>query len=229
MEVKRCEGDTLRYLCVEPDGYLPDGRYPLIILLHGYGSHMGDLASLSPAIDRTGYVYAFPNAPMPMQVGFGMVGYAWTSFGEADTDAEAQSAEEKLSAFFEEVMERYDTEPGQVVLGGFSQGGMMAYRNGLPNPQLFRGVAALSSRVENPDAMRQRLPASRAQSIFVSHGTLDPMIPVADGRRSHRFLVEQGYTPEYREYEMGHEISQDVVADLIRWLRRVLPPAGATA
>ena len=41
--------------------------YPMIILLHGFGAHMGDLASLAPAIDPTGYVYIFPNAPIPFR------------------------------------------------------------------------------------------------------------------------------------------------------------------
>ena len=38
------------------------------------------------------------------------------------------------------------------------------------------------------------------------------------------FLKAEGYSPEYHEYPMGHEINQDVLNDLVPWLKRVLPP-----
>ena len=50
MEAKEHKGKTLKYLAIEPDGYDPNRRYPMIILLHGFGAHMGDLAGLTPAI-----------------------------------------------------------------------------------------------------------------------------------------------------------------------------------
>lgn len=228
MEVKEHQGTSLRYLTIEPDGYEPDIQYPMIILLHGYGSHMGDLAGLSQAIDRRGYLYAMPNAPIPMQAGYGVAGYAWTSPSEmdGDVDEEAQHAEERLAIFFKEVVALYHLEPGQVVLGGFSQGGMMTYRWGLPNPHLFRGLAPLSGKIQDTDDLLSRLPGSRDQSIFVAHGTEDALIPVEEARRSLRLLREQGYTPDYREYAMGHEISQEVVVDVAHWVHGVLPPAA---
>ena len=42
---------------------------------------MTDLAGLSTMIDRAGYLYFFPNAPIPIQIGPGMTGYAWTPPG----------------------------------------------------------------------------------------------------------------------------------------------------
>ena len=65
METQQHEGKSLPYIVVHPDGYQEGVRYPMIILLHGYGANMADLAGLAPAIHRTGYVYACPNAPVP--------------------------------------------------------------------------------------------------------------------------------------------------------------------
>lgn len=76
MEFRENQGTSLRYIAAEPDDYDPNRKYPMIILLHGFGAHMGDLASLSPALDSKGYVYIFPNAPIEMEVGFGTTGYA---------------------------------------------------------------------------------------------------------------------------------------------------------
>ena len=80
MKVTEHAGSALKYLAVEPEGYEPGKPYPMIVLLHGYGSHMGDLASLCPVIDRIGYVYICPNAPLPLGMGFGSSGFAWAPF-----------------------------------------------------------------------------------------------------------------------------------------------------
>ena len=216
-------GESLTYMTVEPDNYQPDTPYPLIILMHGFGSHMGDLAGLAPAISQTDYVYAFPNAPIHMEMGFGAEGYAWTSLSEGDRAKLAKLSEIKLNGFFKEVFHLYHIEPGTVVLGGFSQGGMMAYRVGMARPRTFKGLAILSSILREDDQLLGCVDSEAGQSIFISHGTQDTIISVEDGRKSASLLEARGYTPEYREYEIGHEISTEVLSDLRRWLSRILP------
>jgi len=49
------------------------------------------------------------------------------------------------------------------------------------------------------------------------------MISVNDARKSRDFLESEGYSPEYHEYPMGHEISQAVIDDMVVWLAKVLP------
>ena len=224
METKQYEGKTLKYLIIEPDGYDSDKSYPAVILLHGFGASMADLAGLCPVIDRKGYLYVCPNAPIPVQIGPGMTGFAWTPPGESRTPDDMERAVEMLAALVQEVTAKYRVELGQAILGGFSQGGMMTYSYGLPHPELFQGLLVLNSSLPYPDTLRERLPASRNQPIFVSHGTADPLISVEDGQRSREFLESEGYRPEYREYGMGHEISQDVMDDLVPWVHKVLPP-----
>jgi phospholipase/carboxylesterase len=218
------QGSTLTYLAIEPDDYDTDAQYPVVVLLHGFGAHMGDLAGLTPAIDPKGYVYICPNAPIQVQLGPGMVGYAWTQPGGAGGPEEAEAAEAMLDALFDEVTEAYRVEPGNLVLGGFSQGCMMSYRVGLPSPQKFRGVLALSGRVTDPSGLRSRLPDKRDQPIFVAHGSRDAVVSVESAREAISFLEAEGYAPEYHEYPMGHEIAQRTINDAAEWIRRVLPP-----
>ena len=101
----------------------------------------------------------------------------------------------------------------------------MAYHHGLPNPDVFRGLLILSSKISDTHAVRARLPSRRTQQIFIAHGTADTMISIEDAREAHRLLESEGYEPEYREYSMGHEITQDVLDDLVPWVGQVLPPA----
>ncbi len=227
MEAQEHQGKTLAYLTVHPDGYRPETRYPLIILLHGFGANMRDLAGLTPAIDPTGYVYACPNAPVAFQIGPGMTGYGWGAIGGEGDPEEPRRIEEMLLTFIDEVMEQYHVSPGQVILGGFSQGGGMTYRCGLTRPEMFAGLVALSSSKVPFDELSSRLPPERTQPIFIAHGTEDPVSPVERARNAKALLEAEGYTPWYREYPMAHEITQQVIDDLVPWVHTVLPPRPA--
>ena len=229
MQARQIQGKTLQYIAVEPDGYDPARKYPMIILLHGFGAHMGDLASLAPAIDAEGYVYIFPNAPIPFQIGPGMTGFGWTPPRDLRSPDDLKNAVDMLAGLIEEVTEQYSTESGQVILGGFSQGGMMTYSYGLPNPGLFKGLVVLSAVVPDADTMRNSLPEDHSQPIFVAHGTSDMMVAVQSARDAREFLEAEGYGPVYHEYPMAHEISQKTLADLAEWIRETLPPTTASA
>ena len=228
MQAREIDGNSLKYLVVEPDDYDPQQEYPAVVLLHGFGASMTDLAGLSTMVDRTGYLYLFPNAPIQMQIGPGMTGYAWTPPGTTTdvhaSERAAERAEELLVGFYDEIAERHGVDDGGIVMGGFSQGGMMTYRFGLPRPEKFAGLVILSGRVPSPDGLSIRLPEFRDQPVFVAHGTQDMMINLNDARTSRAFLESNGYQPEYHEYHMGHEINNDVMADLVPWLSNVMPP-----
>ena len=50
MRGEKHEGKGLKYLTVLPDEYDEAKRYPLVIMLHGFGANMQDLAGLAPVI-----------------------------------------------------------------------------------------------------------------------------------------------------------------------------------
>ena len=255
MEAKQYQGKSLQYLAIHPDGYSPEVDYPLVVLLHGFGANMHDLAGLCPTIDHESYLYACPNAPLSFQIGPGVVGYGWTPPRGEGTTEDAQRAVELLETTFDEVMEQYHVSPGRVILMGFSQGGGMTYRCGLGRLDMFAGLVALSSSMPDPEELKGRLlhaehggsypgrplrsggPGSpedesaaqgerRAQPIFIAHGIYDDLLPVDRAREARAFLEGEGYHPQYKEYPMRHEISQEVLDDLVPWMKKVLPPVG---
>lgn len=231
MKSEQHQGRQLNYITVTPDDYNPANSYPLVIMLHGFGANMGDLAGLAPAIADKGYVYACPNAPFPFDFGGGQIGYGWMPRQNAaapeEVEAARQQSEQLLAGFFEEVFDHLNTAPGGAALLGFSQGGTMTYRCGLDRPYTFAALVALSAAVFDPAILKPRLPATdRAQPIFIAHGTGDRQIDVATARATRAFLAAEGYQPEYREYPMGHEIPFEVLQDLIPWLTKILPPLG---
>ena len=224
MDIQEHQGSQLKYLTVHPDNYDPNGKYPLIIMLHGFGANMQDLAGIAPILNATGYVYSFPNAPEEMDLAPGMVGYSWTHPDRRRDPEEDAKSRVLLNAYFREVMEQYDVDSGNVVLGGFSQGGRLAYACGLSNPDMFAGIIALSAAVFEPEALVNELPANRTQPVFIGHGNADMTVSVDHARRTKVFLENEGYQPVYNEYSMGHEISRSLLSDITVWLQAVLPP-----
>jgi phospholipase/carboxylesterase len=226
---RQFEGTALQYILVTPEDFTADAGYPLVVMLHGFGANMQDLTSLAPYIDDTGYVYAFPNAPFTVNLGPGYTGYSWMQGrpGMPPPDANPPDVDEMLAVFLSEVMAAAGATPGKVVLGGFSQGGGLTLRFGLPRPEMFAGLAVLSGFFRDQEAVEKRLPAERKQRIFVAHGTQDSMVSIDGGRATRAFLEGAGYDFEYHEYAMAHEIAPQELEDLKRWLHETLPPHGA--
>jgi phospholipase/carboxylesterase len=185
---------------------------------------MRDLAGLAPAIDQTGYLYVCPNAPLRMPVGPGYTGRAWYEPGGNASPAAVEHALTALDSFMREVFLKYQVPTGQAMLLGFSQGGAMAYRYGMPRPELFSGLVILSGALRDPGTLLPQLPTARQQGIFIAHGTEDPLVSIDWSRQTAAFLEAQGYQPIYREYPMGHEINFAVLNDLIPWIHATLPP-----
>lgn len=220
------EGSGLKYLTILPDGYNPDKEYPLVIMLHGFGANMQDLASLAPTISSTGYVYAFPNAPIPFNLGQGHASFGWMTPRGGSTPAEIAKSESLLSDFFTEILDKFNITAGNSLLLGFSQGGGMTYRCGLNRADTFAGLAALSATLPEAQDLDPRLPTERIQPIFIAHGRYDQMIGEATAQAAKSYLEGAGYSPEFHIYNMGHEISEEVLADLVPWITTVLPPQG---
>ena len=60
MEEQELHSKSLEYLVLYPDGYDSGHRYPLVILLHGFGANMYDLASLAPVSSSAAYFSSKP-------------------------------------------------------------------------------------------------------------------------------------------------------------------------
>ncbi|MCH8897843.1 MAG: hypothetical protein IIC33_06065, partial [Chloroflexi bacterium] len=110
MKTQEHQGKGLTYLNVYPDDYDPSLSYPLVIMLHGFGANMQDLAGLAPSLNPRGYVYAFPNAPLPFDLGGGYTGWGWTPRGADATAEDIRNAEDLLGGFFDKVFQQFNVE-----------------------------------------------------------------------------------------------------------------------
>jgi len=204
-----------------------EGPLPTVVALHGHGAHGMDLIGLAPLLARGRVLVICPEAEIPLN---GQAGsFTWFARqGEASrTPEEFERVTGVVRAFIDEAVPRYGGDPSRVVVLGFSQGGTLAYRLGLGEPERFRGVAALSTYLPE-EAIEHAAPneAVAALPILIQHGTADPQIAVERAHQSHALLLAMGAQPDYREYPMHHQIGAASMSDLSDWLERVLalPP-----
>jgi phospholipase/carboxylesterase len=204
------------------DKHLPnDARdgLPVLVLLHGRGSHRGDLHALRPQLPA-GWALITPQGPHPGHPwGYGP-GWAWYRYLEEDR-VDAPSLElslGELSAFVEDLPTHLGLTPGRVAIGGFSQGGTIslawALRNGNDVPVLnFSGFLIDSPIVPtDPSAVARK-------RVFWGHGYRDPSIPFELAERGRKRLREAGARLDAHDYEIGHWIAPEEFDDAMAFLQ----------
>lgn len=204
---------SLKYVVKVPPGKA-GATLPLVIVLHGRGADANDLADIAPMIDH-GYRFVFPNAPKPFEPAPGMTfGFTWFEGWPAERESIAESRQLLLD-FIDEMIAKYPTPSGKVILSGFSQGGLMSIDVGFRTKQKLAGIVVMSGAVYEED-----LPAFNAEiPVLMLHGIADEVISALVAHRARRVLEQHGVDVEYHEFPMGHQVSQeslDVVAGFIR-------------
>ena len=193
------------------------------MLFHGRGADEHDLFPLLDALDpERRLAGATPRGPLALPPG-GAHWYALGGIGTPEPTTFLSSfgaAAKWLDGFLAEQALGYD----RLVLGGFSQGGVMAYSLGLgagrPRPA---AIVAFSSFIPTVPGLELDL-SSPLPPVAIGHGTLDNVIGVEWGRRARALLEDAGAAVLYRESPMFHQVDPDYVRDVSEWLRQALPP-----
>ncbi|MEA2165792.1 MAG: phospholipase/carboxylesterase [Thermoanaerobaculia bacterium] len=219
MTLTRHDDLTLRYVLNVPSGRPDDDEMPLVILMHGRGADANDLADIAPMIDD-GYRFVFPNAAKKFEPAPGYsFGWSWFDGWPPEGNSIVDSRT-KMLALIDELVARYPTPEGKIVIAGFSQGGMMAIDVGFRTKQKVAGVVVMSGAI-----FEAGMPDLRAQKdlpVLLIHGTQDDMIAVVNARRTRLILEEHGVRPEYHELPMGHHVTPESLDVVREFLRRIL-------
>lgn len=209
----------LKYVLRVPGGGSDADELPLVVCMHGRGADANDLADLAPVVDA-GWRWLFPNAPKPFEAYAGMTfGYTWFDGWPPRGNSIADSRRLILE-FLDAAVARYPTPKGKVLLSGFSQGGLMALDAGYRTQQPLAGIVVMSGALYEDEL--GELDARREVPVLLVHGTADDMIPVIAARRTRRVLEDHGIEPEYHEFLMGHQVSQESMDVVGQFMRKLL-------
>jgi phospholipase/carboxylesterase len=222
-----------------PDGQ-GGGDGPVVVLLHGFGAPGDDLMPMAAELELDPRVrFVFPEGPLAFDLGM--------SFGESrawwmidmsrmasllfagraselmrDVPEGMADARGQVIALFDEMERALNVRGEQVILGGFSQGAMLATDVALRTERPLAGLVLLSGMLLAEPEWTELAKKRRGLPVFQSHGAADPLLPLSVARPLTELLQKSGLELEHVEHGGGHEIPLPVLLRLRKFINRRL-------
>ena len=220
--------DSLPYRILYPKHFDSEKKYPLVLFLHGSGSRGkdnekqlfwgADLFLDSSNREKYPAIVVFPQCP---NTSF------WNAvmFTKLDDSLRFSFPANKtpikpmqlLMALSDELYANKNIDTNRIYVGGMSMGGFATYDILWRKPHFFAAAFPICGG-GNPNQVS--LYADRFP-IWIFHGTIDPIVPVANSRLMYRTLKTAGANTKYTEYPgVYHDSWKKAFAepDLLPWL-----------
>ncbi len=201
-----------------------------IIWMHGLGADGHDFEAIVPELDlpdnhKTGFI--FPHAPIqPVTINGGMEMRSWYDILEMSLERKVditgiyQSSSAIESLIQQEVDRGIPTD--NIMLAGFSQGGVIALQTALKAQYKLAGIMALSTYLPTLNEITND--ASQENSnipIFMAHGNIDPVVDMQMGLQVFHQLKALNYPISWHEYHMQHSVCQQEIVDISHFIKSV--------
>ncbi|ARK25033.1 esterase [Sporosarcina sp. P37] len=192
-----------------------DGKQPALFLLHGMGSHEGDLPQLVSDFKETHHIFSLrgPVVHPP--------GYAFFTI-EEEGKPDRQVFDKILvyiQSFIREAIQEYNLDSERLTVIGFSQGAVLAQALGLTLIPALQGVVALSGYVPEFVKSDYAKQSVEKQQVFISHGDYDYIVPSQWGAESKDYFESLGANVTFKTYTDGHGVTPENQQDLVEFLR----------
>ena len=212
----------------------------VVVLMHGFGAPGEDLVGLAEVLDAPdGTMFVFPKAPLTFSELYGAPPFidarAWwkldlarieqarSTGGIRDLTRERPEGIDEARAHVCTVLDALAKEhpEAKVVIGGFSQGAMLACDTALREGRALAGLVLLSGTLLSEDEWSALYPKLTKVPVFQSHGTTDDVLPYAFAERLRDGLRGAGAAVTWVSFDGGHGIVDEVMTGLAVFLRAV--------
>lgn len=197
-----------------------------IVLLHGYGANMQDLAPIAQYLDpEQNYSWYFPNgisglppgAPYESRAWFNLdverlIGLAMQGRFQDIADQPRPGLDEAGEAALSFIKE-LAVPPKELVLGGFSQGSITAVHTWITADLPLHALLLWSSTLTNRLAWQKKLTTNKSKpKILVSHGQYDQVLPFVLSKALVDLLRAHDHTVDFIDFAGEHEIPPQVLS-----------------
>jgi len=185
-------------LVLVPASYRSDRPAPLVVMLHGAGGMARRvIENQCRRAEEFGVIVVAPESR----------GETWDAV-RGDFGEDVRFIDRALDRIFA----GYNIDARHLAIGGFSDGASYALSLGVGNGDIFTHLIAFSAAFVLPQRVRGK------PRIFISHGTGDPVMPIATtGRDVVRRLTMLGYDVTYREFDGGHTVPPEIAREAFEW------------
>jgi phospholipase/carboxylesterase len=191
---------------------------PIAVILHGFYGSAEELVPFARSLSAPAR-FVFPDGPLDLTT-LGLAGRAWWPIDTAARDAalasrrprdlsswvpsELPAARAQLEALLDELVARLG--PAPLVLGGFSQGAMLACDVALRSRRELAGLVLFSGARVAGEAWAPLLSGRRGTPIIMSHGREDWDLSFAAAEAFRDDLRAAGCEVRWVPFEGGHEV-----------------------
>ena len=224
--------DRFQCLEVNTNSTPADG---LVILFHGYGADAYDLQTLSDVLGGERPVdFLFPQGPLEVPIGPGWTGRAWWPIDVAALEKAAVSGEPRdlslenpeglkaLRPSVQKMLSQCGYPLSKIVIGGFSQGAMLATDTYLRTPEPCAGLMILSGALLCSTEWKQLAAARSGQRFFQSHGKNDSVLSFRGASQLETALTQGGMKGSLQSFNGGHEIPMSVIQSAQKYIQQSL-------
>ncbi|MEQ1558175.1 MAG: alpha/beta fold hydrolase [Methyloglobulus sp.] len=202
-----------------------------VIWLHGLGADGHDFESIVPSLNLTAEAnihFIFPNAPiLPVTINGNMKMPAWYDILAMDLEdhtvdiAGIYHSAEMIDELIQGEIKKGITAEN-IMLAGFSQGGVIALHAGLRFPQKLAGIMALSTYLPTINQLSSEgSTAGKAVPIFMAHGILDSVVAIEAGKAVFDKLMALGYNIEWHDYLMEHSVCAEEISHISTFMNLI--------
>lgn len=188
----------------------------VVILLHGFGADASDLAPLADFLDPEGeWTFVFPEAPLEVPIGPMWTGRAWFPISQRDLEVGVDFTQirppglDPSQKLVHELI--FHLNPKTLVLGGFSQGAMVATDVAMHNSNDVHGLILYSGVLLDEGNWTTRAKELTGKPVLQSHGHQDTVLPFAAGQRLAELLKSAGAQSSFLAFGGAHEIPLPVL------------------
>lgn len=204
------------------------GDGPLVVLMHGFGAPGTDLIGLWRVLQVPKRVrFAFPEAPHSMP---GLPGArAWWLLDLARAEQALtegpksyaheippgmEEATDQVVRMLEEMQADLGLSSDRLLVGGFSQGSMLACNAVFTRNVVPCGLIILSGTPVNLEAWKAGMRSRHGLPVFQSHGAHDPLLSFQAAEQLRDEMRAAGLRNEWVAFHGGHEIPVRVLDEL---------------
>ena len=207
--------------------YLDRGETtPILFILHGYGANAMDLAGLAHYLDPDGkWSWVFPEAPIrlsPMANAKGWFPIDEQAIQQAMMTGVPRNFQTQEVAGLEDKVNQLKSfidgfsSQRKMIIGGFSQGGMMSLHIHRHFKDKLAGLLLMSCAIIDEDKFQAV--SNPDFRTMMTHGKNDPVVSYNEGKYAKTKLEENQYQVELHDFEGGHEISLSALDKIKQYL-----------
>ncbi|ETW09036.1 hypothetical protein H310_01504 [Aphanomyces invadans] len=202
-----------------------------VIWLHGLGDSGAGWSSLRHEYSNLRHIrWEFPDAPTSYVTCNGGPCPSWFDLKDIPITP-ASAPNEPLKGLTDSVKKVQDAiarfgasgiPSDRIVVGGFSQGALLAVYTGLQIDTPLAGVVGLSGWLPSESYLTS-LP-SKSLNVFIGHGGSDDVVKTPLGRTFADRLISLGHNVQFETYPgLAHSANDKELRDLEAFLKKVLP------